>query len=79
MLLTSPLMVTLRNLLVFTTSATPGSLRYDRFGELSDLERAISKLRDAADLTPHGHPHKPTSFNILGKALTVLVSSTSGN
>ena len=40
--------------------------RFRRLGELSDLERAISTLRDAVDLTPHGHLDKPTFLHNLG-------------
>jgi hypothetical protein len=38
----------------------PFSARFERLGELSDLEDAISRHRDAVDLTPHGHPDKPS-------------------
>ncbi|KAG6371186.1 hypothetical protein JVT61DRAFT_9808 [Boletus reticuloceps] len=37
--------------------------RFNRLGELSDIDDAISKLRAAIDLTPHGHPDKPTILN----------------
>ena len=31
--------------------------RFERLGELGDLENAISSHRDAADLTPRGHAY----------------------
>ncbi|KAG6370030.1 hypothetical protein JVT61DRAFT_12549 [Boletus reticuloceps] len=40
--------------------------RFERLGELSDLEDAISTLRDAVHLTPDGHPDKPSGLNNLG-------------
>jgi tetratricopeptide (TPR) repeat protein len=43
--------------------------RFERLGELSDLEGGISRHRDAVDLTPHGHPHKPTYLNNFGSVL----------
>ncbi|KAF8419631.1 hypothetical protein L210DRAFT_3369588, partial [Boletus edulis BED1] len=36
--------------------------RFDRLGELRDLEGAISSYGNAIDLTPHGHPDKPSHF-----------------
>ncbi|KAI9451099.1 CHAT domain-containing protein [Boletus coccyginus] len=40
--------------------------RFDRVGELGDLEDAISRQGDAVKLTPHGHPDKPGRLNNLG-------------
>ena len=37
-----------------------------RLGQLSDLEDATSRQREAVDLTPDGHPHKPSFLNNLG-------------
>jgi tetratricopeptide (TPR) repeat protein len=42
--------------------------RFERLGELSDLEEAILRQRDAVDLTPHGHPDKPSRLNNLGNS-----------
>ncbi|KAI9567762.1 CHAT domain-containing protein [Boletus coccyginus] len=39
-----------------------------RLGQPSDLEDAILKQRDAVELTPHGHPHKPSHLNNLGNS-----------
>ncbi|KAF8421523.1 hypothetical protein L210DRAFT_3654453 [Boletus edulis BED1] len=44
--------------------------RFERLGELNDLEDAISTLRDAVVTTPHGHPHKLTCLNNLGSSFT---------
>ena len=41
-------------------------VRFQRLGELSDLENAISTLRDAVDRTPHGHPDRPSRLSNLG-------------
>ncbi|KAI9574287.1 TPR-like protein [Boletus coccyginus] len=43
--------------------------RFNRIGELSDLEDAISRQRDAVELTPHGHPHRPGRLNNLGNSI----------
>ncbi|KAF8129527.1 CHAT domain-containing protein [Boletus edulis] len=40
--------------------------RFNRLGELSDLEDAISTLRDASVLTPDGHPDKLGHLNTIG-------------
>ncbi|KAF8555036.1 TPR-like protein [Imleria badia] len=42
--------------------------RFERLGELSDLEDAISRYRGAADLTPHGHPDELGLLNNLSRA-----------
>ncbi|KAG6372525.1 hypothetical protein JVT61DRAFT_7633 [Boletus reticuloceps] len=41
---------------------------FERLGELSDIEVAISTLKDAVDLTPLGHPDKPGCLNNLGSS-----------
>ena len=48
------------------------SYRFNHLGELSDLEDAISRHRDAVnlELTPHGHPHKLASLSNLGHSFT---------
>ena len=43
--------------------------RFERLGEVSDLDDAISRLSDAVDLTPHGHSRKPVRLNNLGDSL----------
>jgi hypothetical protein len=40
--------------------------RFERLGELSDLEEAILRHRDTVDLTPDGHPDKLCRLNDLG-------------
>jgi hypothetical protein len=70
MLLTSLLLVTLTNLIVLTISATPCSLVSSASG-LSDLEDAISTLRHAVDLTPHGHPDTPGRLSNLGNTFVI--------
>ncbi|KAF8555037.1 hypothetical protein OG21DRAFT_1573596, partial [Imleria badia] len=42
--------------------------RFERLGEFSDLEDAISRYRDAVSLIPHGHRDKPACLNNLGNA-----------
>ena len=44
------------------------SYRFDHLGELSDLEGAISRHRDAVDLTSNasGHPNEPGVLDIFG-------------
>ncbi|KAF8121610.1 TPR-like protein [Boletus edulis] len=42
--------------------------RFERLGELRDLEDAISTHRDAVHLTPDGHPDKPSGLNNLGSS-----------
>jgi tetratricopeptide (TPR) repeat protein len=44
------------------------SIRFDHLGELRDLEDAISRHRDALELTPHGHPHRRGYLNNLGNS-----------
>ena len=43
--------------------------RFEHFGQLNDLEDAISRLRQAVDLTPDGNPDKPRYLNNLGNSL----------
>ncbi|KZV60225.1 hypothetical protein PENSPDRAFT_760127 [Peniophora sp. CONT] len=45
--------------------------RFERVGELEDLEAAILVRRRAVDLTPDGHPNKPHYMNNLGGALRI--------
>jgi tetratricopeptide (TPR) repeat protein len=45
--------------------------RFTCLEELSDLEDAISILRDVVDLTPLGHPAKPGYLNNLGNSFLV--------
>ncbi|KAG6373736.1 hypothetical protein JVT61DRAFT_5876 [Boletus reticuloceps] len=45
--------------------------RFQRLGELTDLENAISMLRDAIDLTPQGHPAEPSYLNNLAGSLFI--------
>ena len=47
----------------------PIKARFDRLGELSDLECAISTLSLGVDLTPHGHPDRPACLTNLGNSL----------
>ncbi|KAF8129042.1 TPR-like protein [Boletus edulis] len=49
--------------------------RFERLGELSDLEHAISTHREAVDLTPHGHPDKPSRLNNLGSSFITRFES----
>ncbi len=43
--------------------------RYERLGEISDLEEAISYHKESLALRPVGHPDRPTSLNNLASAL----------
>ncbi|KAI0030050.1 CHAT domain-containing protein [Vararia minispora EC-137] len=43
--------------------------RFSRLGQLNDLEESITIMRQAADLTPDGHPNKPTWLSNLGITL----------
>jgi tetratricopeptide (TPR) repeat protein len=43
--------------------------RFERLGNLKDMEDAISDLRKAVELTPDGHPQKPSWLSNLGNAL----------
>ncbi|KAG6372542.1 hypothetical protein JVT61DRAFT_7651 [Boletus reticuloceps] len=44
-------------------------MRFERLGELKDLEETISTLRDAVALYPHGHPDKPDCLGNLGLSI----------
>ncbi len=43
--------------------------RFERSGELEDLEQAIQVNQQAVNLTPDGHADKPRRLNNLGGAL----------
>jgi hypothetical protein len=43
--------------------------RFKHLGNLSDLNTSVSVFEDAVQLTPDGHPHKPTRLNNLGNSL----------
>ncbi|KIM20627.1 hypothetical protein M408DRAFT_81702 [Serendipita vermifera MAFF 305830] len=43
--------------------------RFDRLGDVKDLEKAISLKQAAVDFTPDGHPDKPARLNNLGGAV----------
>ncbi|KAJ7833961.1 hypothetical protein B0H14DRAFT_2324833, partial [Mycena olivaceomarginata] len=43
--------------------------RFERLGDLGDLNEFISKKKDAVLLTPDGHPDKPGRLNNLGNSL----------
>jgi hypothetical protein len=43
--------------------------RYERMGEMSDLEEAIKTARQAVDSTPVGHPDRAACLNNLGNNL----------
>ncbi|KAI0032992.1 CHAT domain-containing protein [Vararia minispora EC-137] len=45
-------------------------VRFDRLGQLNDLEQAISLGQRAVDLTPDSHPDKPGRLMNLGSALS---------
>ena len=42
--------------------------RFEHLGQLNDLEDAISRYREAVDLTPDGHPDKPSRLDNLGNS-----------
>ncbi|CCL99057.1 uncharacterized protein FIBRA_01068 [Fibroporia radiculosa] len=44
-------------------------IRYERLGDLSDLNRSISANEDAVRLTPEGHPDKSHHLEVLGNLL----------
>ncbi|KAJ7928232.1 CHAT domain-containing protein [Mycena leptocephala] len=48
-----------------------GSLfrRFERLGDLDDLNKSVKIREDAVHLTPDGHPDKPTMLNNLGNSL----------
>jgi hypothetical protein len=43
--------------------------RFEQLGDLSDIIKSVSMLEDAIELTPDGHPDKPTLLNNLGNSL----------
>ncbi|KAJ7865821.1 CHAT domain-containing protein [Mycena leptocephala] len=43
--------------------------RFERLGDLSDINKSVLMLEDAVQLTPDGHPDKPTRLNNLGNSL----------
>jgi hypothetical protein len=43
--------------------------RFDRLGDLDDLNKSILVLKDAIGLTPDGHPSKPSYLNNLARCL----------
>ncbi|KAF7366555.1 CHAT domain-containing protein [Mycena sanguinolenta] len=43
--------------------------RFQKLGNLLDINRAIEMLKDAVQLTPDGHPDKPSWLNNLGNSL----------
>jgi hypothetical protein len=44
--------------------------RYERFGNIADLERSISLFEDAVQVTPDSHPDKPLWLSSLGSSLS---------
>ena len=46
------------------------STRYERLGEVVDLERSISVTEDAVQFTPEGHPDRLVRLNNLGDSLS---------
>ena len=58
-----------RDTVALASLGTALSYRFDRLGELEDLEEAILKWRDAVNHTPDGHPHKPSYLSNLGVSL----------
>ena len=42
--------------------------RFERLGEMGDIEKAISNLEDAVQLTPDGHAEKPGRLSNLGSS-----------
>jgi hypothetical protein len=43
--------------------------RYQRFGDLTDIQRSILMRTEAVQLAPDGHPDKPSWLNNLGVSL----------
>ena len=43
--------------------------RFERLGELNDLNESILMCQEVVQLTPHGHPNKPSRLSNLGHAL----------
>ncbi|KAJ7089150.1 CHAT domain-containing protein [Mycena epipterygia] len=44
--------------------------RFERLGDLSNLNKSIMMFEDAVQLTPDGHPGKPERLNNLGNSLS---------
>ncbi|KAJ7193467.1 TPR-like protein [Mycena pura] len=45
------------------------SRRFERLGDLSDINKSVLMFEDAVKLTPDGHPDKPSLLNNLGNSL----------
>lgn len=45
------------------------SLRFDRLGDVGDINKSILMFEDAVRLTPEGHPDKPALLSNLGRSL----------
>jgi hypothetical protein len=43
--------------------------RFERLGDLSDINKSVLMKEDAVQLTPDGHPDKPSRLNNLGNSL----------
>ncbi|KAJ7889806.1 hypothetical protein B0H14DRAFT_2336561 [Mycena olivaceomarginata] len=43
--------------------------RFERLGDLSDINKCLLMFEDAVQLTPDGHPDKPGMLNNLGNSL----------
>jgi hypothetical protein len=43
--------------------------RFERLGDLSDINKSILMYEDTVRLTPDGHPSKPSWLNNLGNSL----------
>ncbi|KAJ7434940.1 CHAT domain-containing protein [Mycena latifolia] len=43
--------------------------RFERLGELHDINKSVSVLRDALDFTPESHPHRASRLGDLGNSL----------
>ncbi|KAJ7845301.1 CHAT domain-containing protein [Mycena leptocephala] len=52
--------------------------RFQYFGDLSDVTKAVSMYEDTLALTPNGHPHRSTLLSNLGNSL-LLRFNQSGN
>jgi len=50
--------------------------RFERLGDLSDLENAISNYEKAVELTDDRHPNKPMYLSNLGMASTLASSAS---
>jgi len=52
--------------------------RPKHLGELGDLEQAISRLREATDLIPDGHPDKLGLLKSLGNSFVIRLERIGG-